>query len=59
MNIIKIIGLLSGLSLVAYFLVLVAREIAVYAQANDNIDPAEIENRVFEEIANERKNRNA
>lgn len=59
MNIIKIIGLLSGLSFVAYILVLVAREIVIYAQANDDIDPVEIENRVFEEIANERKNRNA
>ncbi|WP_270893075.1 hypothetical protein [Staphylococcus saprophyticus] len=59
MNIIKIIGMLSGLSFVAYILMLVAREIVKYAQANDDIDPVEIENRVFEEIANERKNRNA
>lgn len=58
MKLIKVIGLLSGLGIVAYVLTLIAQEIAVYALANDDIDPVEIENKVFEEIANERKNRN-
>lgn len=58
MKAIKIIGLLTGLSFVAYLIINAIQEIIIMYEANDDIDPFEMENKVFEQIANERKNRN-
>ncbi|MDW4175318.1 hypothetical protein QI193_02750 [Staphylococcus saprophyticus] len=58
MKTIKVIGLLTGLSCIAYLIINAIQEIIIAYEANDDIDPAEMENKVFEQIANERKNRN-
>lgn len=58
MKTIKVIGLLTGLSFIAYLIINAIQEIIIAYEANDDIDPVEMENKVFEQIANERKNRN-
>ena len=58
MKAVKFIGVLTGLSCVAYLMINAIQEIIVAYEANDDIDLTEMENKVFEQIANERKNRN-
>ena len=58
MKAIKVIGVLTGLSCIAYLMINIIQEIIVAYEANDDIDLTEMEKEVFEQIANERKNRN-
>lgn len=57
MRLVKILGWLSGLSIIAYIIVIIVNEIAVYALANDDVDVVAIEDEIFKERQKEREAR--
>lgn len=58
MKLIKKIGLLSGLSVVAYFIVSTIQEIIVAYEANDDIDMQDLEDEIFKQREIERGKHN-
>lgn len=58
MNLIKTIGLLSGLSIVAYFIINTIQEIVVVYEANDDIDMQDLEDVLFKQREIERSKHN-
>ncbi|MDW3783652.1 hypothetical protein QI349_02750 [Staphylococcus saprophyticus] len=58
MKLIKTIGLLSGLSVVAYFIVSTIQEIVVVYEANDDIDMQDLEDVIFKQREMERGKHN-
>ena len=58
MRILKVIGYISGLSLVACGIMYLLNEIAVNNVTTfEYVDPVEVENEIFEQIAKEHKSR--
>lgn len=58
MRLIKVIGWLSGLSVIAIFIINAMQEIIVAYEANDNIDMQDLEDEIFRQREIERGKHN-
>lgn len=54
MKLIKVIGWLSGLSIIAYYITITIQDILVIHEANDDIDYKALEDEIFKQIELER-----
>lgn len=59
MKLIKVIGWLSGLSIIAYYITITIQDILVVNEANDDIEFRKLEDEIFKQIELERGRHNA
>ncbi|HDP5827266.1 hypothetical protein ACWEXK_12305 [Staphylococcus xylosus] len=59
MNYIKIIGLLTGLSIISFIAFAIINNIIVICEANDDVDLQDLEDEIFRRIQQEKGCRNA